>query len=166
MAFLLVVCFNLKPAGAETFKVGVVDMKVFQQKSKGYQKIAAELKKKFDAMQKTLEQEKGELDKLEDELRRQSMMLSLDAQESKRRELAKKRRYVQYLSEDFSQEMKALEVEVNKKLLKGLEKVLDKIAKTENIQLIYNSVSPGLIFYNDALDITERVVQAFDKMGK
>ena len=155
--------FHIQAMGAETFKVGVFDMQEFQKKSQAFQGVRSELKKKFDAMQKKLEQEKISMQKIEEEFRKQSMMLSLDAQHGKRQELEKKSRYYKYLREDFAQEMKAAEVEATREVTKELGKIMEKIAKQKGYSLIMGRRTVGLIYYNDALEITDQVTEAYDR---
>jgi len=115
-------------------------------------------------MQKKLDEEKNALLELEQDFKKQSMMLSLDAQEDKKRELEKKTRYYKYLYEDFTQDMKDAEMEATKSVGKELEKVVQKIAEKDAYTLILERRTVGLIFYDDAIDITDQVTKAYDKM--
>jgi outer membrane protein len=91
------------------------------------------------------------------------MMLSLDAQEDKKRELEKKRRYYKYLHDEFTQEMKDTEVEAIRKIMTELETVVAKLAEKEGYTLILERRTMGLVYYNKAVDITDRVIEAYDK---
>ena len=155
--------FHIQAMGAETFKVGVFDMQKFQKKSKAFQGVRSELKKKFDAMQQKLEQEKINLQKIDEEFRKQSMMLSLDAQHGKKQELEKKGRYYKYLRDDFAQEMKASEMEATREVTKELGKIMEKIAEQKGFSLILGRRTVGLIYYDDALEITDQVTEAYDR---
>jgi outer membrane protein len=151
--------FAAQPA---SYKIGVVDIQKFQKKSKGFQTVGAKLKKKFDGLQQKLDDERNSLIKLEDDFKKQSMMLSLDAQEDKKRELEKKRRYYKYIYEDLSQEMKDTEAETTSEIGKQLEKIVQKLAEKEGYTLILEKRTLGLIYYSDVIDITDRVVEAYD----
>jgi outer membrane protein len=91
-------------------------------------------------------------------------MLSLDAKEDKRRDMDKKRRYYQYLYEDLTQEMKNAEMEATKQVTKELEKVVDKLGKSEGYKLILERKAVGIIYFDDAIDMTNRVIDAYDRM--
>jgi outer membrane protein len=150
--------------GADSIKLGVIDIQRFQKDSKAFQQTTAELRKQYDQMQTKLEEEKNAMIKAEEELRKKSMMLSLDAQEDKRRELEKKRRYYKYLVEDYSQEMKNLEVVATKKVGKEIEQIVEEMGQKEGFILILEKRMIGLIYYHNSIDITDRVIQAYDKM--
>ncbi len=149
-------------AAPTSYKIGVVDIQKFQKKSKNFQNVSAKLKKRFDAMQQKLDDERNSMIKLEDEFRKQSMMLSLDAQEDKKRELEKKRRYYKYIFEDPSTEMKEADREATGEVGKELEKIVKKIAEKEGYMLILEKRTLGLIYFSEVIDITDRVVEGYD----
>jgi Skp family chaperone for outer membrane proteins len=59
--------------------------------------------------------------------------------------------------------MKDTEVEAIKKIMQELEKVVAKIAEKENFTLILERRTLGLMYFNEAIDITDRVTEAYDK---
>lgn len=148
--------------GAGPIKIAVVDMNELQQKSNSFKKVRTELQKKLKTMQQKLDAEKNNLLKLEEEFKKQSMMLSLDAQEDKKNELDRKRRYYKYLYEDFTIEMKNAEKSAKEKIGKELNKILKKIAEDQGYTIIFERRTIGLLFYDDAIDITDQVVKAYD----
>lgn len=147
-------------------KVGVIDMERFQQESKTFQKVRAELKAKFDSLQQKLDDEKAQLAKVEEAYRKQSMMLSLDARESKQQELQKKQRYYKYLYNEYTAEMHDAEADARKKVGKAVQKIVGDIGEKGGYVLIIEKQSPGLIYYDDAVDITDKVVKAYDKANQ
>jgi outer membrane protein len=163
LCFMGIILFQGHILAAADVKFAVVDIQKFQENSVAFQKIRADIKARFDALQKKLDQERDALMKLDEELKKQSMMLSLDAQEDKKRELEKKRRYYKYLQEDFTQEIKALEVDAIKKTMKELETVVKDIAKKDGYTLILEKRTLGLMYYDPSVDITEKVIKGYDK---
>jgi len=163
--FLITLLLVVVPCSARALdktKVGVIDMQKFQQESKKFQKIRIDLKKKFETLQKKLDKEKADLAKLEEEFKKQSMMLSLDAKEDKKKEVERKRRYYKYLYTEYTQEMKDAELDARKKVGKEVEKIVGKMGEEGGYAMIFERQAPGLIYYDDSLDITEKVVKAYD----
>lgn len=148
---------------ADPVKIGVIDVLKLQEQSKAFQKIRQDLKKKFDVLEEKLNKEREEVIKLEQELKKQSMMLSLDAKQDKRRDLEKKMRRYKFLQNETAEEAKALEMDARKEVIKRIEKVVDKIAKNEGYTIILERRAVGLIYYNDAIDLTDKVTAAYDK---
>lgn len=164
LSMLAIFLFHGAAFAVEAPKIGVVDMQKFQKNSKAFQKIRAQIQKKFQEMQKKLDQEKTALRKLEEEYKKQSMMLSLDAQEGKKRELEKKRRYYKYLQDDFTKELKATEVDTMNRIMNELEGIIKQIGEKGGYTLILERRALGLIYYDNAIDITDQVTEAYDKM--
>lgn len=153
-------------SGAQNIKIGVLDTKEFQEKSVAFQVIREKLKGKFEGLQQKLETEKNALLKLEEDFRKQSMMLSLDAKDDKRNELEKKRRYYKYLYEDLTEQMKNAERDATRRVLLELEGVVKEIAKTGGYTIIMERGAPGLIYADDAVNITNQVIKAYDSLMK
>jgi outer membrane protein len=153
------------PLAAQNVKVGVVDLQKFQKNSKAFQKASLGVKKKFDDMQQKLNDERTALSKLDDEFKKQSMMLSLDAQEDKKKELDKKQRQFKFMYDEYSQEMKDTEMEAIKRVMKDLEKVVEVIGQKEGYTIILERRTLGLLYFNNTIDLTDRVTDAYDKQN-
>ncbi|MFP3927337.1 MAG: OmpH family outer membrane protein [Desulfobacteraceae bacterium] len=170
IAALSVLCLLAVPfigtAAAESVKIGVVDIDEFRANSIAFREESEKLRAKFEEMQQKLEQEKNALREMEEEFRKQQMMLSLDAKDDKRQELEKKRRYYRYLHEDFTEQMKYAEQEVTRRVLGELKGVVEEIAKAEGYTLVIEQSAPGVIYTDDAVDITKRVTEAYDRRKK
>ena len=145
-------------------KIGVLDMKRLQQRSANFQRIKEGLKKKYNAFQKKLDAERDQIQKLERELQKQSMMLSLDAKEDKEMELGKLTRHYKYMVGEVTQEMKDAEFEATRKVGKEIEKVVDKIGKKQGFTVILEQGTVGLVYFDNAVDITAQVIKAYDQM--
>ena len=158
--------FQVNASVADSLKIGVLDMQKFQTASESIKKQTKEIQQKIEDMRKKLEAEEKERQKLEEEFKKQSLMLSLDAQGSKKRELERKKRYIQFLRNDYTQEMKETELELMNRIAKDIKKVVAKIAKDEGYTIIFEKGGFGLIFAADAIDITDRVVKAYDRFKK
>jgi outer membrane protein len=163
---VLILGFQHQAFCAGSNKFGVVDIEKFQEQSKSFQNIKEDLQQKFTSLQKKLDEKRDELIEIENELKKQSMMLSLDAKEDNAKELEKKRRHFKYLADDFTQEMKQAQLEARQSLGKELEKVVEKIGKKEGYTLIMERRTVGLVYFDNALDITDQVIKEYDKMKK
>ncbi|MDZ7698818.1 MAG: OmpH family outer membrane protein [Deltaproteobacteria bacterium] len=151
---------------AADVKIGVLNMKKLQRNSTKFQEIRQELKQKFDALQKKLDAERAQIEKLEQELQKQSMMLSLDAKEGKQKDLEKRTRHYKYMYGEVSQEMKDAEMEATRKVGKVIEGVVEKIAEKGNYTVILEQGTMGLVYYNDAIDLTDQVTKAYDQLSE
>jgi len=162
----IVGCLFAWQAAAEAagpVKLGVVDLQRCIQETQEGRKIYQELKTKKDAMQKTLDDKQQQLVKLQEDLERQSMMLSVDAKEDKQKEFERKTREFKYLYEDLSEEMRKAEMEAKKVILQDLETIVGGIGTKDSYQIIFERRSSGIMFVDEAIDITEQVIKAYDQ---
>lgn len=166
LCFSLLFCLQSRIVWAEGIKIGVLNMKKLQQNSVRFQKIREGLKKKFNALQKKLDGERAQIAKIEEELRKQSMMLSLDAKEDKEMELGKRTRHYKYMYSEVTQEMKDAEFEATRKVGNEIEKIVEKMSQKQQYTIILEDGTVGLIYYDIAIDITNQVTEAYDKLGK
>ena len=156
--------FCIQPVWADAVKVGVLNMKTLQKNSLAFQKVRDGLKKKFDVLQKKLDGEKAQIQKLQEDLQKQSMMLSLDARQDKQREMDERTRHYNYVYGEVTQEMKDAEADATRKVGMEIEKVVEKIAEKEKYTIILEAGAVGLVYYNNAIDITDQVTKAYDEV--
>ncbi|HDZ90750.1 MAG TPA: OmpH family outer membrane protein [Deltaproteobacteria bacterium] len=164
LCVLMLFCLQGRIVLAGGVRIGVLDMKALQQNSVRFQKVREKLKKRFNALQKKLDAERAQIAKVEEELRKQSMMLSLDAKEDKQNELGKMSRHYKYMYGEVTQEMKDAEFEATRKVGREIEQIVEKMSKKEGFTIILEAGTTGLIYYNDAIDITDQVTKAYDSM--
>jgi outer membrane protein len=165
LGLLTMVFLQPAPLAAQAIKIGVVDLQKLQKNSKAFQKASLGVKKKFDDMQQKLNEERNALAKLDEEFKKQSMMLSLDAQEDKKRELEKRQRHFKFMYDDFTQEMKETEMDALKKVMKELEKIVEKMGEKEGYTIILERRTVGLLYFNNTIDLTDRVTEVYDKQN-
>jgi outer membrane protein len=152
--------------GLEVGRFAVVDLQRCIKESIEGKKVFEKLKGEKDAMQKKLDIKQNELVKLKEELDKQSMMLSVDAQEDKAKDFQRKQRDFKYLYEDLTQELRKAEAEERRRLIKELERVVLDIGKKENYLFVFERRSSGIMYMDNVIDITDKVIEAYDQTKK
>lgn len=151
---------------AASEKIGVLDLqRCFLESIEG-KKIIQELRKKKDALQKKFDKKQNAFLKLQEELKKQSMMLSADARMSKEREFERMRRELKYTYDDLIGEMRQAEMDAKKVVFKEMEKVITEIGKKGDYFLIMERRAGGIMYYGKAVDITDEVIKAYDLRKK
>ena len=102
LGVIIILGFHHNVLAQGAIKIGVVDIEKLRQKSVAFEKGRAEYNKKVAELEKKLREEGEALQKLQEEYQKQSMMLSLDAQEDKRKELLSKSRLYKFHGEDYT----------------------------------------------------------------
>ena len=150
--------------GEDFVRIGLVDMQRCLNRSKEGQKAVKLLKKKDDVLKRQLDTKQKELLELRRELEKQAMMLSMDAQEDKRRLIERKTRELEYLYKDLNEEMRRAQKKEEKRVLKEIGKVIEKIGSEENYTLIIEKRAGAVLYRVKSIDITEKVIRAYDQM--
>ncbi|MBW1691512.1 MAG: OmpH family outer membrane protein, partial [Deltaproteobacteria bacterium] len=98
------------------------------------------------------------------EFEKQSMMLSMDAQETKRRVVERKARELEYYLQDLNEEMARAQDREKKRIFDELGTVIETIGSEGGYAMILEKRSGGVLYWNKAIDITDQVIEAYDKL--
>jgi outer membrane protein len=164
---LITLCFlPVSAIGADSVKIGTVDLQRCIMESIEGKRVKNELQKKKNNMQVKLDERQKKLLQLKEELEKQSMMLSMDAKEDKAKEFERQRREFKYFYDDINDQMRKAETEVKKLLLEDLEKVIKDIGDKGNFTLIFERRSGGIMYMQKTVDVTDEVIKAYDLRKK
>jgi len=150
--------------GEEPIKIGIIDLQRCVQESKEGQKTIKLLKKKDDVLKRQLDTKRKELLELRRELEKQAMMLTMDAQEDKRRAIERKTRELEYFYKDLNEEMRRAQKKEEKRIIKEIGKIIEKIGSEGNYTLIMEKKAGGVLYWIDSVDITKSVIRAYDQI--
>jgi len=152
--------------GQELPKIGVIDLQRCLQESAEGKKATEVLKKKKAELQKKLDEKQQELLELRREFEKQSMMLSMDAQESKRKTVERKARELEYYLRDLNEEMAKTQDQEKKRIFDELGTVIEDIGTREGYSMILEKRAGGVLYRDKAIDITDMVIKAYDEVKK
>lgn len=155
--------FQFDSLAAAASKIGIINIQRCINESNEGKRISESLKKEIAAMQQRYDKAQKELTELQKEIEKQSLMLSLDAKESKTKEYSKKSRELNYLNQDLSEEASKAEQNARIRVLQVLGVIIGNIAKQDSFDLILEGSSAGVLFASDALDITDQVIKELNK---
>jgi len=150
--------------GEDPIKVGLIDIQRCLDESKEGQQVLELLRKKKDLLQRQLDTKQKELLELRKEFEKQALMLSMDAQDNRRRTIERKARELQYFLRDLNKQLRKAQEKEKKRMLKELDKVIEKIGSEGNFTLIVEKRAGGVLYWIDSIDITEKVIRAYEQM--
>jgi len=157
--FLGLVCV---PSGAAVMmKVGVVDLqKALNATSEG---IAAKerLREKHEAKQGQVEAMKGELDTLEEKIK--SPVVSEKALADLKEEYSRKRTQLLQFVASAKEEEERENQQLSSRILEGLVEIAQEIAKEEEFTLILEKSGSGVIYFQEGMDLTDRVIKVYNE---
>jgi len=141
-------------------KIGIINPQVVLQNSVKGKAVIEKLRslnmskqKKYEAMQK-------EIDTLEKEAL--SPALNQDARDKKTMDLQNKRTEIKRFAEDAQKESMAQQQKEFESLQRDLMPIIEKIAKGDGFSLVLDLNTAGVTYFEPAIDITDRVIKAYD----
>jgi outer membrane protein len=151
-------------AGGAT-KIGIIHFQNAMLGTKEGQKAAAELQSKFDPKRKQLEQKQNEIVGLREQYQKTANTASEEVKQKYARDIDQKTKSLQRDTEDaqaeFDQERQRLLNDIGQKLFA----VINKYARDNGYTLVLDVSSPeaGVLFAADTTDITQQVIELYDK---
>ena len=112
--------------------------------------------------QKTAEDRQKDLQTMKESFEKQAPMLTQDARATKEKELQTKMKDFQRWGEDSQNEINQKRVELERNIAAGLFKVIQKIGADEGFTLILEKNEQVVLYVAKTIDITERVIKAYD----
>ena len=160
-------------AAASGAKIGYVDTQAVFDKTKLGKKYQGVVREYYESRKKILDMDAGDIQKQQDEYtkQKQAKMLNEKALREKEATIARKINEFQKKREEFSAEVGKKNEELSSEFNQKMMIVLKKIAKKENISLILNKTInvlskaeiPSVLYGDDDLDLTEKVIAEMDK---
>jgi len=148
-------------SSAQTRKVGYVDMQAVLLKSKAGKEAKALLDKEKEEKKSNLDKMKEEIEKLQNDINRQSLVLSEEKRKKMEEDLALKKQNFLKVLQDYELELQKKDQEWTEKILRDVEKVIYKIGKMEGYDLILEK--SAVLYAPEAYDITDKVIREYDK---
>src|SRR5215471_3909865 len=146
------------PAALAATRVGYVDL----QRILARLQAGVQVEKEQATMQKQVDSQKVDYDKLRDELEKKGQLLSADARREKQEALERKTRDIRRLLDDLEKELQKKEQTMGQKILRDLEGIFTRVGKEKGYALIVERRQAGVVYGAPEVDVTEDVIKAFD----
>lgn len=159
---VLVLAFTVSAAQAE-IKIGIVNIQKIISSIKEGKSVNKTLEKSFKSKQKVLKEEEEGIKKLIESLQKQSAVLSDSAKAKKTAEINQKRQEASEKMRKFQAEIQKQEAELKKPILDKLKPVIDEVSESEKVELTFEISASPPIYASKKIDLTEKVIKAYDK---
>jgi len=150
--------------GAES-KIAYIDMQrainTSEVGKEAKEQLAARLKKAQDEINHRQE----DLKRLKDELEKQGMLLSETARAAKEKDYQQKLKEFQRFTKDAQDELQAKDEEFTRRILEGMEKVVQEFGKKNNYTFIFVK-NESMLFVDEKADVTDEILKQFNANRK
>lgn len=147
-------------------KVAIVNIQKVITSIKEGKGVMKSLEKSFKTKQAELKKEEDGIKKLQKDYQKQSLVLSDKAKAKKEGEIRQKIQALQQKTMKYQKEIQKMEAQMKKPILEKLKPVIDEVSKSEKVAMTFEITSSPLVYAQDKVDITEKVIKAYDKKHK
>ena len=144
-------------------RFGVVDMQqvilAVEEGKQARQKLEREIK----AKEKLLTQSRTELEQLNKELQSQAALLSDAAKFKKQQKFQEKFLSLRNAEMEFQVEIKRKEQQATKEIAGKVAQLVERLAQQLKLTAVFETNSAGLLYVRNPVNLTERVIEAYDK---
>jgi outer membrane protein len=164
---MLIACGVMAASVSAQMKVGYINSDVILVKFEGAKEAADKLNKEVARWEQEASKRQNDLKSLKDQIDKQSLLLSAERKKELEDSLQQKyAQYQQFLQEKFGQKGEAYSKneELSKPIVEKVNKIIEKIAKEENYDFIFDARAGGLVYANaQKYDLTDRVLMLLNK---
>jgi len=146
-------------------KLGYIDMQRALNGSEAGKEAKEQLAAKVKKYQDEINVKQDELKKLKDELEKQGMLLSESARSSKEKDYQNKLKDFQRFTKDAQDELQGKDEEFTRKILEGMEKVIQEYGRKNGFTFIFVK-NESMLFVDDKSDLTEEVLKLYNANRK
>ena len=146
---------------ADVAKIGVVDIQKVLMTSSAGKAAKAEINKKAREMEAKLNEKKDEIQKLQESLERESLVMSKEKRDEKEREIRIKVNDIKSLKTKYEKDLKILEGNVVQQIQKEFESIAQTMGKEQGFLLIITN--PVVIYAPTSIDITDELIQKYNE---
>ncbi len=157
----LIMAAVLPAYGADIAKIGVIDFQRVIKESEAGKDIQAKLQAKGREMESDLRSLKEKIDKLQEDLKLRSTVMSEEKREEKKRELDIKRYDLNSKQKKYQSELRDLENRLLKKLQKEIYALAEEIGKKGGYLLIIEK--SAVVYYPNSIDITDKLITKYNE---
>ena len=143
-------------------KIGYIDLQSVIKNSKAGKAAKASFESEFKKKRLIIENKAKILAKEEQDFINQAPLMDYDAKKRRAEAIQHKKKELARLRDDFREELQKKDFELTQQILKELESVIKTIGSKEGYLLIVEKTESGVIYGSDEVDITQKVITAYD----
>ncbi len=154
------------PAPNTATRVGFVDIQRVLARSAAGVAAREQLEKEKATMQKQVDAQRAELEKIRDELEKKGQLLSADARREKQELLERKVRDARRLVDDLQGTLQKKEEAMLAKVLQDVSGLIQKVGKEKGFALVLERQRSSVLYAAADADLTDEIIRAYDDETK
>jgi outer membrane protein len=147
---------------ADSVKIGYVDVRNVVLESKSGKQHKADMEKFVKDKQAALKKDEEKLKSLQQTLEKEMLTLTEAQKQDKQRGFQEKVQAFQKMAQDAERELRQKDTEYTNKSLEEVRKIITEVAKEEKIGLVLGKTDMSVLYAEDGMDLTPKVIQKYD----
>jgi len=143
-------------------KIGYIDLQKVIRDSKAGKSAKVAFENEFKTKKQIIDNKANILAQEKQDFISQSPLMDDAARSRKAEEIQQNEKELTRLRDDFREELQKKDFELTQKILKELEGVIKVIGDKEGYSLIIEKTESGIIYGGDDVNITQKVITAYD----
>lgn len=143
-------------------KIGYIDLQSVIKNSKAGKAAKTSFESEFKKKRLIIENKAKILAQEEQDFINQASLMDNDAKKRRAEAIQRNKKELARLRDDFREELQKKDFELTQQILKELESVIKTIGSKEGYSLIVEKTESGVIYGSDEVDITQKVITAYD----
>ncbi len=163
---LAIALLSAAPAFAENVKIGYVDLQKALNLSSAGKGAKEEIQSTVKEYEGEVQSRQEELKKMKTELEKQAVLLSEEARGKKEREYQQKLKDFQRFTKDIQEELQQKDADFTRRILEDLFLIIKEIGESNNYTLVLEKTESSILYADEKIDITEKVIKAYNDQNK
>jgi outer membrane protein len=151
---------------AADMKIAYVDIQKAVNECNAGKEAKKAITKEVEKFQRLIADKQRELQTMKESLEKQAPMLTPDARATREKDYQNKLREFQRWGEDTQNEINQKRMEMERNISMGFQKVIQKVGADDGYTLILEKNETIVLYVSKAIDITDRVIKAYDAQKK
>jgi outer membrane protein len=151
---------------AAELKIAYVDIQKAVNECNAGKEAKKTITKEVEKFQRLIADKQRELQTIKESLEKQAPMLTPDARATREKDYQNKLREFQRWGEDTQNEINQKRMEMERNISMGFQKVIQKVGADDGYTLILERNENIVLYVSRAIDITDRVIKAYDAQKK
>lgn len=162
----LIMLWNPAALAADQPSIGYVDVRKVLLESKIGKKNKAEFEKLVKDKEAALNKEEEKLKAMQEAFQKDQLMMTEDQKKAKQKAFQEKAEAYQKMVRDAKQEVNKKDNEYAAKALTEIRAIIAELAKEMKLSLVLEASESGLLYAEEKLDLTPKVMERYDAKGK
>lgn len=162
----LIMFLNDAVLAAEKPAIAYVDVRKILLESKAGKKNKAEFEKLIKDKESVLSKEEEKLKAMQEAFQKDQLMMTDDQKKAKQKAFQEKAEAYQKMVKDAKQEVGKKDSEYATKSLTEIRGIVADLAKEMKLSLVLEASESGLLYAEEGMDLTSKVMEKYDTKAK